>query len=146
MNVLERALLLVEGRVKEHRNRVGAVELRCRRDVVQIVERHARTEPATPLPHDRRDVDGHQPPNVRSDDPAQSTDSTSVFEHALVRLDVGEKSRRLSGAPFEEVRQALSTGVMADDIRGEPSSKDRMEDGIQLRIRASARRERIAAE
>ena len=63
-----------------------------------------------------------------------------------MRLDVGEKPRRLSGAPFEDVRQALSTGVMADDIRGEPSSKDRMEDGIQLRIRASARRERIAAE
>ena len=145
MNVLERALLLIEGQVKEHGKRVGAVELRRRRDLVQIVEHHARTEPATPLPHDRRDVDGHQPPNVRSDDPAQSTDSTSVFEHALVRLDVGEKSRRLSGA-LEEVRQAMSTGVVADDIRGEPSSKDRVKDGIQLRIHASARRGRTAAE
>jgi hypothetical protein len=83
---------------------------------------------------------------MRRDDPAQSTDSTSEFEHALVRPDVGEKSRRLSGATFEEVRHALSTGVVADDIRGEPSSKDRVGDGTQLRIHVSARRGRIVAE
>ena len=86
-----------------------------------------------PLAHQESRVeqgDGHQPPNVRSDDPAQSTDSTSVFEHALVRLEVGGKSRRLSGATLEEVRRAMSTGVVADDIPGEPSSPDRVADGI----------------
>jgi hypothetical protein len=45
VNVLKRALRLVEGQVKN-----TAVELRRRRDLVQIVKRHARTEPATPLP------------------------------------------------------------------------------------------------
>jgi len=40
----------------------------------------------------------------------------------------------------------MSTGVVADDVRGEPSSKDRVKDGIQLHIHASARRGRIAAE
>jgi hypothetical protein len=40
----------------------------------------------------------------------------------------------------------MSTGVVADDIQGEPPSKDRVADGIQLRIHASARRRRIAAE
>jgi hypothetical protein len=40
----------------------------------------------------------------------------------------------------------MSTGVVADDIQGEPSSQDRVADGIQLRIHASARRGQVAAE
>jgi hypothetical protein len=38
VNALERALLLVQGHVKEHGNRIGAAELRRRRDLAQIVE------------------------------------------------------------------------------------------------------------
>jgi hypothetical protein len=144
VNVLKRALRLVEGQVKNTASNSGAAAISSRSwNATPGLSRR-------PHFHDRRDVNGHEPPNVRRDDPAQSTDSTtdstSEFEHALVRPDVGEKSRRLSGATLEEVRRAMSTGVVADDIQGEPSSQDRVADGIQLRIHASARCGQVAAE